>query len=393
MPDLISFLKLRASWAKVGSGGPAYMLSRTASFSSGGANGFLSLSSTLPNPDLRPEETNSYEAGLDISFLNDRLGFNLTAYKTNTLNQLFTVALPPGSGASQYFTNGGDVENTGFELYLTTIPIKTPDFMWESNITFSQNRNMVNELNDERPKLIVGSDQSFRDFVVVQGEPFGQIFSIGWTRDENGNVIVGENGIPLNSGTRSISVANAIPDWMGGISNSISYKNLTLSFLIDHRQGGTVLSVTDAMLNYEGLTEETLAGREGGLIFGNNLYPEQTAVKQDGTPNDIQIDAQTFWRTTGGVVNPVGEAFVESMTNTRLREVLLSYNLPTSLIGGLPVERVSLSLVGRNLAFLYRDSKTIDPDITAGTGVISEGQSSFTPPSTRSFGLNLTVDF
>src|SRR5690606_24020157 len=265
--------------------------------------------------------------------------FNLTAYKTNTLNQLFTVALPPGSGASQYFTNGGDVENTGFELYLTTIPVKTPDFMWESNITFSQNRNMVNELNDERPKLVVGSDQSFRDFVVVQGEPFGQIFSIGWTRDENGNVIVGENGIPLNSGTRSISVANAIPDWMGGISNSVSYKNLTLSFLIDHRQGGTVLSVTDAMLNYEGLTEETLAGREGGLIFGNNLFPEQSAVKMDGTPNDIQIDAQTFWRTTGGVVNPVGEAFVESMSNARLREVLLSYKLPVSIIGGLPVER------------------------------------------------------
>src|SRR5690606_19024283 len=220
-----------------------------------------------------------------------------------------------------------DVENTGLELFVTGVPVKTADVLWESNLTFSQNRNMVNELNDERPKLIVGSDQSFRDFVVVQGEPCGQIFSIGWTRDENGNVIVGENGVPLNSGTRSISVANAIPDWMGGFSDSISDKNLTLSFLIDHRQGGTVLSVTDAMLNYEGLTENTLAGREGGLVFGDNLFPEQTAVKQDGTPNDIQVDAQTFWRTTGGVVNPVGEAFVESMTNTRLREVLLSYNL------------------------------------------------------------------
>src|SRR5690606_4867430 len=147
--------------------------------------------------------------------------------------------------------------------------------------------------------------------------------------------------------------------------------------------GGTVLSVTDAMLKFEGLTEETLIGREGGLIFGENLFPEQTAVKLDGTPNDIATDAQTFWRATGGVVNPVGEAFVESMTNTRLREVTLGYSLPASLIERLPVAGVKLSLVGRNLLFLYRASKTIDPDITAGTGVISEGQSSFSPPTTR----------
>lgn len=392
-PEFVSFAKLRGSWAKVGSGGPAYMLNRTATFLSGGNNGFLQLSSILPNTELRPEETNSLELGLDLSFFNDRLGINITGYKTNTLNQLFTIALPPGSGASQFFTNGGDVENKGIELGLTSIPLKTSNFMWESGLNFSKNRNLVNKLNDERPKLIVGSDQSFRDFVVVQGEPFGQIFSIGWKRDANNNVIVGSNGVPLNSGTRSLSVANPIPDWMGGFTNSFSYKNLNLSFLIDHRQGGTVLSVTDAMLNFEGLTEKTLEGRTGGLIFGKNLYPGQKAVKQDGTPNDIAVDAQTFWRTTGGVVNPVGEAFVESMTNTRLREVMLGYSFPKALLGNLPVAGVKLSLVGRNLLFIYRKSKTIDPDITAGTGVISEGQSAFAPPSVRSYGLNLKIDF
>jgi TonB-linked SusC/RagA family outer membrane protein len=392
MPEFLSFAKLRGSWAKVGSGGPAYMLNRTATFSPGGNNGYLQLSSTLPNTDLRPEETKSLEYGIDLSFFNDRIGFNVTGYKTNTVNQLFTVALPPGSGASQFFTNGGDVENKGVELGLTGIPLKTANFKWENSLTFSRNRNLVNKLNDERPKLIVGSDQSFRDFVVVQGQPFGQIFSIGWRRDANGNVIVGSNGVPLNSGTRSLSVANAIPDWMGGFSNTFSFKNLNLSFLIDHRQGGTALSVTDAMLNFEGLTEKTLTGREGGLIFGQNLFPGQRAVKQDGTPNDIPVNAQTFWRTTGGVVNPVGEAFVESMTNTRLRELMLGYTFPKSLLRNLPVKSVKLSVVGRNLWFIYRASKTIDPDITAGTGVISEGQSAFAPPTVRSYGLNLKVD-
>ncbi len=392
MPEFLSFAKLRGSWAKVGSGGPAYMLNRTATFSPGGNNGYLQLSSTLPNTDLRPEETKSLEYGIDLSFFNDRIGFNVTGYKTNTVNQLFTVALPPGSGASQFFTNGGDVENKGVELGLTGIPLKTANFKWENSLTFSRNQNLVNKLNDERPKLIVGSDQSFRDFVVVQGQPFGQIFSIGWRRDANGNVIVGSNGVPLNSGTRSLSVANAIPDWMGGFSNTFSFKNLNLSFLIDHRQGGTALSVTDAMLNFEGLTEKTLTGREGGLIFGQNLFPGQRAVKQDGTPNDIPVNAQTFWRTTGGVVNPVGEAFVESMTNTRLRELMLGYTFPKSLLRNLPVKSVKLSVVGRNLWFIYRASKTIDPDITAGTGVISEGQSAFAPPTVRSYGLNLKVD-
>ncbi|MFA5243801.1 MAG: SusC/RagA family TonB-linked outer membrane protein [Pedobacter sp.] len=392
MPEFLSFAKLRGSWAKVGSGGPAYMLNRTATFSPGGNNGYLQLSSTLPNTDLRPEETKSLEYGIDLSFFNDRIGFNITGYKTNTVNQLFTVALPPGSGASQFFTNGGDVENKGIELGLTGIPLKTANFKWENSLTFSRNRNLVKKLNDERPKLIVGSDQSFRDFVVVQGQPFGQIFSIGWRRDANGNVIVGSNGVPLNSGTRSLSVANAIPDWMGGFSNTFSFRNFNLSFLIDHRQGGTALSVTDAMLNFEGLTEKTLAGREGGLIFGQNLFPGQNAVKQDGTPNDISVNAQTFWRTTGGVVNPVGEAFVESMTNTRLRELMLGYTFPKSLLKNLPVKGIKLSVVGRNLWFIYRASKTIDPDITAGTGVISEGQSAFAPPTVRSYGLNLKVD-
>lgn len=392
IPEFLSFVKLRGSWAKVGSGGPAYMLNRTASFSPGGNNGYLQLSSTLPNTDLRPEETKSLEYGVDLSFFDDRIGLNLTGYKTNTVNQLFTVALPPGSGASQFFTNGGDVENTGIELGLTSIPLRSANFKWENNLTFSRNRNLVNKLNDERPKLIVGSDQSFRDFVVVQGQPFGQIFSIGWKRDASGNVIVGNNGVPLNSGTRSLSVANAIPDWMGGFSNSFSFKNLNLSFLIDHRQGGTALSVTDAMLDFEGLTRKTLEGREGGLIFGQNLFPGRTAVKQDGTPNDIKVNAQTFWRTTGGVVNPVGEAFVESMTNTRLRELMIGFTFPKSLLGNLPVKGAKISIVGRNLFFIHRESKTIDADITAGTGVISEGQSAFAPPSVRSYGLNLKVD-
>lgn len=392
-PEQISFAKLWGSWAKVGSGGPAYMLARTGRLVPGGNNGFLQINSILPNSNLRPEETNALELGLNLGFFNDRLGLKTTWYKTNTLNQLFTIALPPGSGATSFFTNGGDVENKGVEIELSSIPVKYKDFRWEADVNFSRNRNMVNKLNDERPKLVLASDASFRDFVVEQGQPFGQIYSIGFLRDDQGRVIVGSNGVPKNTGSRSVSIANANPDWMGSISSTFHIKNFSLSFLIDHRQGGKVISVTNSMLMYEGMMAETLAGREGGLVFGENLFPGEVAVKEDGTPNDIALTSQTFWHTIGGYINPIGEAFVESMTNTRLREVTLGYTLPRSLLGNLPVSSARLSLVGRNLFFIHRASQTVDPDIIVGSGVISEGQSSFAPPTTRSFGLNLKINF
>ena len=393
LPELISFAKLRASWASVGSGGPAYMLSRTATFTSGGNNGFLELSSILPNPDLRPELTNSYEFGLDAGLFKSRLNLNVTYYKTNTLNQLFTVALPPGSGASEYFTNGGNVQNKGLEILLSAVIVKTRDFRWQADLNFSRNRNLVLQINDQRPKLIIGSDQSFRDFVAIQGQPFGQVYSIGFLRDANGNVIVDDRGVPLNTGSRSVSVANANPDWMGGITNSFSYKNFNLSFLIDVREGGTVLSVTKAVMANAGVTKETQAGREGGLVFGKNLFPNQRAVTQDGKPNDIAVDPETFWTSMGGFVNPVGEAFGENMSNVRVREVIFGYTFPRSLLGNLPVSQVRLSLVGRNLFFIYRASHDLDPDISIGTSPLGEGQTSFAPPSTRSYGLNLKIDF
>lgn len=393
-PQQISFFKLRASWAKVGSGAAPYSLNRSATFGPGGYNGYITLSTTLPNKDLKPEQTNSYELGLDIRLFNNRVGINATAYKTNTLNQLFSLALPPGSGASSLYTNGGDVQNTGIELGLSATPVvKAGDFAWETYVNFSKNNSLVKKINDERPKLIVGTDQSFRDYVVIQGQPFGQVYGIGFTRDANGNVIVGSNGLPLKNGIRDRSIANAIPDWMGSITNTFTYKNLRLNFLIDHRQGGTVISVTDAMLNYEGVSEATLAGREGGLIFGKNLFPGMSAVKEDGTPNDIAVDAQTFWRGIGGVGNPVSEAFVQSMTNTRLREVMLGYTLPKSMIAKLPVSGIQLSLVGRNLLYISRASKSLDADIYSGTGVASEGQSVFAPPTTRTYGLDLKINF
>src|SRR5690606_28183588 len=157
MPETISFAKLRASWAQVGNSARPYMLSRTATFQSGGRGGMVAISSTIPNERLLREKTTSTELGLDVRLFDSRVSLDLTAYKTNTFNQLFTVALPVGSGASQYYTNGGNVENKGFEALVNTTPIRNENFQWNVGVNFGLNRSMVKEISDERPRVVVGS--------------------------------------------------------------------------------------------------------------------------------------------------------------------------------------------------------------------------------------------
>lgn len=393
-PSFISYTKLRGSYAVVGNDAPAYMLFRTANLFAGGNNGFLQLSDVLPNTNLLPEKTISTEFGLDIRFFDNRLGFDITAYRTNTQNQLFTVALPVGSGASSSFTNGGDVQNKGVELVLTASPVRGQDFHWDLSLNYARNRNMVKKISDQRPRVVVpANDSYFKDFVIAQGEPYGQLYGRGWQRNEAGNVIIGSDGLPLLTEGRTVLLANFNPDWMGGLQNTFSYKNFTLSFVIDHRQGGKLVSPSNAVLDGLGVTERTLQGRDGGLIFGKNFFNESTAVTEDNKPNDIPITAERFWTYVGGVNTPIGEAFVVDATSTRLRELTLGYALPLSIVSRLHISDCRISLVGRNLFYIHRASPYADPDIMVGTDKTSEGFQNFIPPSSRYFGLNLKISF
>lgn len=395
LPKAISFAKARASLARVGSSPAPFMLQRTATFSSGGTNGFLSLNNVLPNTNLKPEQTKSFETGFNIQFFGGRLGLDATYFKENTVNQLFTIALPVGSGASSFYTNGGNIQNKGVELILNTVPVETKNFRWTFDVNFSHLKNTVISISDDRPKVIIGNgtDQYFADYVVQQGLAFGDMFTVGFARDSLGRVIVGTNGVPRLSNQRNFNIGSYTPDWTGSISSSFSYKSISLSFVIDHRQGGIVGSFTQANLVYDGLTKETLQGRDGGLIFGQNFFSGYKAVQADGTPNTVPVNAQTFWQSIGNPSVPVGELFAENATNTRLRELVIGYTLPQSFVKRLHVANVKVSLVGRNLFFISRATPGLDPDMLTGTGTSAEGFSSFPPPTTRSFGVNLKIDF
>ena len=392
LPEAFSYLKLRGSWAQVGNGTSPYLLQRTASSIAGGSLGYILLDATLPNTQLKPEKTTSKELGLEMSLFNNRIGLDLTLYKTNTNDQLFRQDLPVGSGAASFFTNGGDVENKGIEIMLNTTPVKTENFTWEMNFNYATNHNVVKKISADLPRLIVGGDLYMRDFVLEEGKPFGLIYGKGFVRNDKGEVLVGANGIPQLSKGKTVLLGNINPKWTGGISSSLSYKNWNVSFVISHKQGGTVASFTDAILYGSGLVDETLTGREGGLIFGQNIFTDVKAVKaSDGGKNNIEVTSETLWKSLGGRSAPTGEAFARSATNTRLREMSIGYRL--SFRKKIPVSSIDISLVGRNLLFLYRKDTNIDPDYVAGTTTISEGFQSFAPPTTRSFGVNLKFNF
>jgi TonB-linked SusC/RagA family outer membrane protein len=393
-PTLFSFAKLRASYARVGSSAPPFMLQRSATFSSGGTTGFLSLNNVLPNTNLKPEETKSFETGFNLGFLKGRLGIDFTYYNTNTENQLFTISLPVGSGASSFYTNGGDVRNRGVEVVLNTTPIQTKNFRWDLDVNFAHVKNTVVSISDQRPKVIVASQSFISDYVIQQGQDYGNMYTVGLLRDSLGRVIVGTNGIPQVTNQRNFNIGTYTPQWTGGISSVLTYKNrFSFSFVIDHRQGGVVEDYTDANLDYGGLSKTTLPGRDGSLVFGQNFFTKYKTVTAAGTPNTTPVAAEAFWKAMGNPSIPVGELYARDATNTRLREVTIGYVLPQTVASRLHVAGIKISLVGRNLFFISRATPGLDPDILTGTVAASEGFSSFAPPTTRSFGANLKVDF
>jgi len=382
LPDFISFLKLRGSWAEVGNDTDPYRLSRQATSSAG----TISLSSTLPNPDLRPETTQSTELGFDARFVDNKVRLDFTYYKTNSFDQLFSIAVPVASGIGSRFLNGADIQNNGVEIILGLTPITRSDFSWDLTFNFAKNNSEVLELAEGLQTLNLGSTTGFMtQYRLDVGKPFGEIYSRGFQRDDQGRVLVGDNGLPLVTAGLEVAVANYNPDWLGGINNSFNYKNWNLSFLIDIRQGGTLTANSDAILAGDGFLDYTLEGREGGIVFGQDVFSGETAVKADGTPNTTAINSEQLWNVLGGRNAPTGEAFVKDASNVRMREVIIGYRIPEY--------RARISLVGRNLFFLSNKAGNIDPEILVNTNRNADGQEGFSLPTTRSLGVSFNIEF
>lgn len=423
----VNYLKIRGGWSQVGADANPYQLATVFTSETAFNGNPLQSSSTIGmNPNLKPEKTSSIEAGFEAAFGDNRLYLDFTYYKTDSRNQILKLATTAASGYTSQVRNAGHIRNRGYEIQLGAVPIQTSKgFRWNLDLNYGANSSKVVKLDDEG---LITSYQLYSSGIQILAsvsEAYGTLFGTSYVRDANGNVVVDANGLPKISTTNK-TLGKFTPDWTGGISNTFSYRSLSLSFLIDASVGGSIFSNTNKTGKYTGVLANTLSGRDaehGGLWYytdamGNNvrlpespsysvssdgLYYAQvngqsTRVYQDGimvegvtesgSKNEEVVSAEKYYHR----IYSIAEANVYDASYVKLREVALSYRLPRLWTQKLHLQEASVTLTGRNLWTIYKSVPNIDPESALTTGN-AQGVEAYSLPTTRSFGVNLSVKF
>lgn len=378
LPSFIDYLKVRASWAEVGSPilwGISYLTYKW-------KQGSWSTSATRPIQNLRPKNTTSWEVGLNARLFANSLSLDFTYYKSNTKHQTFLVPLSGSAGYENMYAQTGNVENKGFELSIGYD--KTwRDFAWSSSLTLSHNKNKVVELmnNYYDPqtdkyytlKEYEVASMGGANFIMTEGGTMGDLYAYGdlWL-DENGYIYINPNDPKLMVTDERIKLGSVLPDYNAGFRNDFSYKGINLSLLFSARFGGIVVTPTQGFLDGLGVSKASADARDAG-----------------GVPiNNGRIDAQHYYETVG--LGQLLSHYTYSATNVRLQETSIGYTFPKKWMG----DRVKLtaSLVGRNLWMIYCKAP-FDPELTASTGSYLQGIDYFMQPSLRSLGFNVQLKF
>lgn len=404
--------KFRLSWAQVGSDTDPYQLGLVYSKSKftypGYTIGYIN-NSTMPNKNLKPTKTNSFELGLEMKFLKNRIGLDFTYYTQNSKNQIMGMASSWTSGYNYRLINAGEIENKGIEIALNTRPIELKDFSWDLNLNFSKNSNKVKKLVDGMDMFEL-EKAAWLDVQVAAkvGENFGAIVGPDFKRNENGDILIDpQTGLPQYDKSNHV-LGNASWDWTGGLGTTLTYKNLSLSALFDIKVGADLYSMS-ARASYEsGKSKETLAGREewyrseeqrqaAGIAKGS---PDWTPTggfiapgvidNGDGTyrPNDIYINPEDYWMS---VCRNAPSMFINDNSYIKCREITLSYRVPQSWLKNV-VKGLTVSFVARNPFIVWKNIPNIDPDSNYNntTGMGLEYGSL---PSRRSYGFNVNLKF
>ncbi len=379
----LSYGKLRASWTRVGNDTDPYQLRAVyaAGLTPWAGQPSYTAPDRLANPDLKPEQTTGEEVGVDLGLFDNRVSLNATLYQKSTTNQILPVSISQATGDSQAVVNSGEVRNRGIELAATLTPIERPDFRWNVVVNWSKNTNKVLSLYNGVQRIVVGSFWGV-SVTADSGQPYGNLVGTKWMRDNQGHIVVDSaSGLPIRD-SRQVVLGNYNPDWVGGITNTLTYKNLSLSFSFDGQLGGKVYSVTKWFGQYSGILQATLQGREHEW---NDSLVVPNAVYQDGTPNTKKVLAQDYWHNTF-YANEMG---IVDATYLKLRELRLAYDLPPSVARSIGFSQATIALVGRNL-LLWAKQPTIDPETAFDTGN-RQGVENGQLPTARSLGLTLSV--
>ena len=412
--DWLSLGKLRLNFAEVGSSAPAMSVKdvyvANAPFS---GTSLVAVPNTKMNANLKPERQRAMEAGLEMNFFNNRLGFDLGLYKNNTFDQLMPVSISYATGFSAKWVNAGELENRGVELTLFGTPVKSKDFQWDVNVNWAKNTNKVislftDEAGNEVTNLQLGSLQGGITINATVGEAYGSIQGSDFQYHENGGKLVSQtNGRYLKTATNDKVIGNVNPDWNGGINNALKYKNVTLSFLVDVQKGGEVFSLDLWYGMATGLYEETAGLNDLGNKKRDPIKyvdpADQTkgydpasggtvneGVAADGSVNTRRVSDETYG-AIGYAVDP-NARWVFDASYVKLREVSLTYDLPGSLIKKLNMSNISVGIVGSNLWIIAKNLPHADPEASQGSGNI-QGWQSGVMPATRNLGFTIHLQF
>lgn len=380
LPGAVSFAKLRTSYTTT---------ARPVGFNviwphntPDGTNYKIARNTRRPFLDGKPEMMKSLEFGANLKFLDDRIGLDFTYYNSTSTNQFITLPPSPGEPYSSILVNAGKITNKGIEIALDATPVYSQQFMWQTGLNFSRNTNKIVEthpdLNEEVTFSTGASEGYFSRFKV--GGSFNDIYVYKYQRDDQGRIVLNDDLQPLK--TPEVEYAGHLnPDFILGWSNSFTYGNFSLNFMVTGKFGGVAFSQTESMLDGAGVSKRTADARDAGGVKVN-------AVKQsDATPVST-VPAETWYRAVGDR-NGIGEAYVFDRTNVRLTQLALSYRFP---IEGAFVKNLTASVVGQNL-FIFHMEAPFDPELAMNTTSQSQSLDNFNLPATRTIGFNLKATF
>lgn len=384
MPQSVSFAKIRASWAQVGNDTRPYQTARYYDRIYG--NNFTN-PSTLFNANLKPEITSSYEFGLDLRMLKNRLGLDLAFYNNDSRNQILAVPLDPTSGFSNALINAGLINSKGVEVKLNGKIINSNDFKWNSTAIWSRNRSYVRELAEGITNQTIYSHSGNVTIEARVGGLIGDMYGRGFQRSPDGQIIYGTNGLPAQLDPTVKKWGNAFANWKASWSNEFTYKGLKFSVLLDGQMGGSMYSQTNHKNNTLGKTKVTLPGRDGGLVG------EGVVLQPDGSfkPNAVKVAASAYYDNYYQISNAEVNIFDASFL--KIREVRFEFNLPQNLLSKIGIRQTSVALFGRDL-FNFTKFPGFDPEGgNLNNGTLTPGVELTQFPSARSMGANLTFKF
>lgn len=382
LPEWINYGKIRGTFAKVGNDIYPFVTNPTY-YSAPGVSGINPKVGPRPGETLKPELKSEFEFGTEWRMFNNRLGFEISYYNSETKNQYLQVVAPVNDqGYDFYGINAGSIENKGVEIVLSGGIIRGDKFSWDTTLNFSKNKNNVKEIPTElggRVNLTEAGVNSYR-YALVEGKPYGVIEGINFKKDAQGRILLNDDGTFQK--TDFEEVGNSNPDFMLGWSNSFKLGSFFANVLIDGRFGGDVMSLTEAQNDSFGVSKATGDARNAGGVAINGVRASDGVAVTN-------VSAQSYYTQVGGRAGITGE-YVYDATNVSVREVSIGYNFNPKT---LPlIQSASISLIARNLFFIYKDAP-FDPNIALSTGQGLQGVDIYGLPSTRSIGLNLNVTF